>query len=146
MQAEKKDPILTESVEDYLESILVLSSQLPYVRSVDVASHLGFSKPSVSHAVKLLAEEGFIEVSPKKQLTLTEKGKEAAARTYQRHLFFTEMLTNIGVDPDIAAQDACRLEHCISQETFDAIVSYYNGRSDDASDDAVSTDSKGASN
>lgn len=130
MKAEKKDPVLTESVEDYLESILVLSTKLPYVRSVDVASHLGFSKPSVSHAVRLLAEEGFIEVNEKKQLTLTEKGAKAAESTYQRHLFFTEMLTNIGVDPQVAAEDACRMEHCISQETFEAIQKYYNNRNE----------------
>lgn len=124
MHSDKKDPILTESVEDYLESVLVLSTQLPYVRSVDVASHLGFSKPSVSHAVKLLNEEGFLEVTPSKHLILTEKGRDAAERTYKRHQFFAQMLVGIGVDPQVAEEDACRLEHVISQETFDAIVRY----------------------
>ncbi len=125
MHIEKKDPKLTESVEDYLESILVLSTQLEHVRSVDVASHLGFSKPSVSHAVKLLAEEGLIEIGPNKYLILTEKGKEIATATYRRHVFFTDMLTSIGVDIDIAEADACRIEHVISEETFQAIVKFY---------------------
>lgn len=125
MQPEKKDPKLTESVEDYLESILVLSTQLPHVRSVDVASHLGYSKPSVSHAVKLLSEEGYLEVTPNKYLLLTDKGHEVASNTYARHVFFTEMLTGIGVDLEIARADACRIEHVISEETFQAIQNYY---------------------
>lgn len=125
MLTEKKVGKLTESVEDYLESILVLSSQLENVRSVDVASHLGFSKPSVSHAVKLLSEDGLIEVGPDKYLTLTEKGYKAAMMTYQRHVFFTDMLTAIGVPHDIAQEDACRIEHAISEETFLAIQRYY---------------------
>ena len=106
MSPDKKDSKLTESVEDYLESILVLSTKLPHVRSVDVASHLGFSKPSVSHAVKILSEEGLIEVLPSKFLVLTEKGKEIAQSTYNRHVFFTDMLTSIGVDLNTAQADA----------------------------------------
>ncbi len=125
MSPDKKDSKLTESVEDYLESILVLSTKLPHVRSVDVASHLGFSKPSVSHAVKILSEEGLIEVLPSKFLVLTEKGKEIAQSTYNRHVFFTDMLTSIGVDLNTAQADACRIEHCISEETFQAIQNYY---------------------
>ncbi|WP_289220064.1 metal-dependent transcriptional regulator [Ileibacterium valens] len=120
----KKLP-LTESVEDYLESILVLSEQLDHVRSVDVASYLGFSKPSVSHAVKLLQEEGLLQINPKKYLILTENGKEVAQSTYRRHLFFSEMLENIGVPRDIAQKDACRIEHIISEETFEAIQNFY---------------------
>lgn len=119
---------LSESVEDYLESILVLSGQLPNVRSVDVASYLGFSKPSVSHAVKLMQEEGLIEMSPNKFLSLTEKGRQAAEATYQRHVFFTDMLESIGVPKEIASEDACRIEHIISEETFQAIQNYYNNR------------------
>ncbi len=125
MHTEKKDLKLTESVEDYLESILVLSTQLEHVRSVDVASYLGFSKPSVSHAVKVLTEEGLIETTPNKYLMLTDKGKEIATRTYARHVFFTEMLTDIGVDLDTAQADACRIEHVISEETFQAIMKFY---------------------
>lgn len=134
MKPEKKDPKLTESVEDYLESVLVLSSQLPHVRSVDVASHLGFSKPSVSHAVKMLAEEGLLEVTPNKFLLLTEKGKEVAENTYQRHVFFTDMLTAIGVDLDTAQEDACRIEHVISEETFQAIKEFYKNKEKEQED------------
>ena len=132
MQPTKKDSKLTESVEDYLESVLVLSSKLPNVRSVDVASHLGFSKPSVSHAVKLLSDEGLLEVTQKKFLVLTPKGKEVAERTYARHVFFTEMLMSIGVDQTTAENDACRIEHVISQETFNAIEKYYKEKSEQA--------------
>ena len=99
---------LGESMEDYLEAILVLSKCLDHVRSVDVASYLGFSKPSVSHAVKLLSEQGLI-----------------AEETYARHTFFSDMLQNIGVPKNIAIEDACRIEHVISQETFEAIKKYY---------------------
>ena len=106
---------LGESLEDYLESILVLSKCLDHVRSVDVASYLGFSKPSVSHAVKLLAQQGHIHLDDNKFLTLTETGKKIAE----------EMLENIGVPKDIAQEDACHIEHVISQETFDAIQKYY---------------------
>lgn len=128
MITEKKDPILTESVEDYLESILVLSGQLDHVRSVDVASYLGFSKPSVHHAVKVLSEEGFLEVTKNKHLILTEKGRRAASDTWRRHVFFTDMLMSIGVSNDVAEQDACRIEHVISEETFQAIRNYYENR------------------
>lgn len=117
---------LGESLEDYLESILVLSSQLSQVRSVDVASHLGFSKPSVSHAVKLMVEQGLVKMLPNKSLELTEKGAEIANNVYNRHCFFMNMLEQIGVDKKTAEEDACRIEHCISQETFEAIKRYYN--------------------
>ncbi|MGM9960591.1 MAG: metal-dependent transcriptional regulator [Allobaculum sp.] len=130
MQPVNKDSKLTESVEDYLESVLVLSSKLPHVRSVDVASHLGFSKPSVSHAVRLLSEEGLLEVTKNKFLVLTDKGREVAEHTYARHVFFTDMLMAIGVDQTTAETDACRIEHVISQETFDAIVRYYKEHED----------------
>ena len=116
---------LGESLEDYLESILVLSNCLDHVRSVDVASYLGFSKPSVSHAVKLLVEQQFIQLDANKFITLTNKGMKIADETYRRHLFFTDMLTAIGVPKDIAQDDACRMEHVISDETFEAIQKYY---------------------
>lgn len=121
----KEEQRLSESIEDYLEAILVLSGQLTNVRSVDVASFLGFSKASVSHAVKLLHDEGWIELSPNKYLTLTEKGREIAEGTYRRHVFFTQMLESIGVPKDIAEEDACRIEHIISEETFQAIQKFY---------------------
>lgn len=114
-----------ESLEDYLECILVLSNQLPVVRSVDVASSLGYSKPSVSHAVKLMQEQDFIRMDGTKALHLTEKGKAIASETYRRHVFFTQMLEKIGVPSAIAQEDACRMEHVVSQETFDAIRNYF---------------------
>ena len=116
---------LGESMEDYLEAILVLSKCLDHVRSVDVASYLGFSKPSVSHAVKLLSEQGLIVLDVSKFLTLSEAGKRIAEETYARHTFFSEMLQNIGVPKNIATEDACRIEHVISQETFEAIKKHY---------------------
>lgn len=115
----------SESVEDYLESILVLSGQLETVRSVDVASYLGFSKPSVSHAVKLLHEDGLVEIGPGKKLSLTEKGKAIAEETYSRHTFFTDMLENLGVRRDVAEQDACRIEHILSSESYEALQKLY---------------------
>lgn len=117
---------LGESLEDYLECILILSRQLPVVRSVDVASYLGYSKPSVSHAVKIMQSQNLITLDPSKTLHLSEAGEKIAKETYRRHCFFTEMLTNIGVPSQIAQEDACRIEHCLSQESFDAIQNYYN--------------------
>lgn len=116
---------LGESMEDYLEAILVLSECLDHVRSVDVASYLGFSKPSVSHAVKLLLQQDLIHLDPNKFIELSEKGKLIAQETYHRHCFFKEMLENIGVPKDIASEDACRMEHVVSNETFEAIQKYY---------------------
>lgn len=128
MSSENKELKLTESMEDYLEAVLILSSQLPCVRSVDVASYLGYSKPSVSHAVKAMISRGFLEVTASKQLVLTSQGEEIAKATYQRHVFFTQMLTNIGVDTKTAEEDACRIEHVISEETFQAIRSYFSSQ------------------
>ena len=119
---------LGESLEDYLEAILVLSGCVDRVRSVDIASYLGFSKPSVSHAVKLLQEQGLIHLDANKIITLTDEGQKIADETYKRHIFFTDMLTSIGVPKDVAQKDACRMEHVISQESFDAIQNYYKAK------------------
>lgn len=119
---------LGESLEDYLESILVLSEKIDHVRSVDVASYLGFSKPSVSHAVKLLEKDGYLHLDENKFLYLTDAGNRIATETYRRHRFFREMLEEIGVPITIAENDACRMEHVISQETFDAIQNYYENK------------------
>lgn len=119
---------LGESMEDYLEAILVLSQQLESVRSVDVASYLGFSKPSVSHAVKVMSEKGLVRLDQGKILHLTDEGREIAQSTYQRHCFFSNMLENIGVDKETAAKDACRIEHVISEESFEAIQNFYNNK------------------
>lgn len=116
---------LGESLEDYLEAILVLSGQLKQVRSVDVASYLGYPKPSVSHAVKLLEKQNLITLGESKALELSPEGQRIAQEIYHRHVFFTDMLQNIGVKQEVAEQDACRIEHVLSQETFDAIERFY---------------------
>ncbi|MBR0144201.1 MAG: metal-dependent transcriptional regulator [Clostridia bacterium] len=112
---------LMESGEMYLETILLLRAKRGQVRSVDVAEHMGFSKPSVSRAVGILKEDGYVLMDRKGLLTLTEKGEEAAGRIYRRHLLLTEVLCGLGVDPAVAEADACRIEHVISEETFEAL-------------------------
>lgn len=114
-----------QSLEDYLEAILVLARQLDHVHNIDIASYLGFSKSSVSHALKLLQFDGLIHIQKDKSVLLTPNGFQIAQNTYQRHAFFTEMLQQIGVRKNIAEEDACRLEHVISDETFQAIKRYY---------------------
>lgn len=108
-----------ESREDYLEAILVLGQRQDFVRSVDVANHLGFSKPSVSVAVSNLKAALLLTVDGAGGLHLTEAGKALAEQVYERHRLLTEYLVELGVDPEIAAEDACRMEHVISQVTFE---------------------------
>ena len=110
-----------ESAENYLETILILSQRLPVVRSVDVATELDFKKPSVSVAMKNLREKGHVTVSSAGYITLTESGREIAEMIYERHELFTKWLTSLGVDEKIAAQDACKIEHVLSRESFEAI-------------------------
>ena len=110
-----------ESAENYLETILILSKQRPVVRAVDIAAELDFKKSSVSVAMKKLREGGQIEVSPEGYITLTESGREIAGRIYERHQLLSAWLVRLGVDPKIAAEDACRIEHVISAESFDAL-------------------------
>lgn len=105
----------------YLESVLVLSEKLPCVRSVDVADYFGYSKPSVSRAVGLLKTGGFLSVAPDGGLTLTDVGKEVAEKIYERHTVLSSLLERLGVDPETAAEDACKIEHDISDRTFEAI-------------------------
>ncbi|MBO6107979.1 MAG: metal-dependent transcriptional regulator [Eubacterium sp.] len=109
-----------ESAEDYLETILLLSKKLPVVRSVDIANELEFKKSSVSVAMKKLRESGKITVTDSGYIYLTDEGKELAERVYERHTVFTEFLTSLGVAPDVAENDACRIEHIISEESFQA--------------------------
>ena len=109
------------STEDYLETILILRDRLGTVRSVDIANEMDFSKPSVSVAMKNLREKGCISVSPEGFITLLPKGEEVARRIYERHLLFTKWLINLGVDEKTASEDACRIEHAISDESFEAI-------------------------
>ena len=110
-----------ESAENYLETILVLHNQKGTVRSIDIANELGFSKPSVSVAMKKLRETDQITVSPEGYLYLTESGRATAEKIYERHLFLSEWLEKLGVDPVVAASDACKIEHVISTESFAAI-------------------------
>ena len=109
---------LQESGEMYLETILVLSQRQRYVRSIDVAEHMGFSKPSVSRAVSLLKQGEYITVDREGFLYLTDAGREVAEKIYERHTLLTELLISIGVDSEVAEADACRVEHDISDETF----------------------------
>ena len=110
-----------ESREDYLETILILEGRKVNVRSVDVANELGYSRPSVSRAVKLLREKDFITVDSSGIINLTEKGRKKAEEVYDRHVVLTEFFVALGVDEGTAAQDACKMEHVISRETFEAL-------------------------
>ena len=112
---------LYASGEDYLEAILVLQKKLGVVRSVDVARHMEVSKPSVCHAVATLRDGGFLTMDEDHFLHLTDVGREVAERIYERHCFFTEQLIATGVDPKTAEADACRIEHIISQDSFEKI-------------------------
>lgn len=110
-----------ESAENYLETILMLSQELPVVRSVDIANELGFKKSSVSIAMKNLREKNYITVSDAGFITLTESGREIAEMIYERHKFLSSWLVKLGVDEKIASEDACKIEHIISKESFEAI-------------------------
>ena len=110
-----------KSAEDYLEMILRLTEEKGYARSVDIAMGLGVSKPSVSVAMKQLREGGYILMGKDNYISLTDSGMEIAQRIYERHKVLTRVLTMIGVDPEIAQEDACKVEHDISAQTFEAI-------------------------
>ena len=115
---------LQASGEMYLETILVLSQQKNVVHSVDISEYMGYSKPSVSRAVGLLREGGYLDMAPDGALTLTEVGLEVAAKIYERHTLLTDLLVHLGVDRAVAAEDACKMEHVISDETMRAIKQY----------------------
>lgn len=115
---------LQESGEMYLEAICVLSKTKGFVRSVDVSEYLGYSKPSVSRAVSVLKEGGYIRVEADGGLVLTESGSAVAEKIYERHTLLTELLVKMGVPEEIAAEDACRLEHAISDTSFQCIKEY----------------------
>lgn len=119
---------LGKSKEDYLETILILSSRLGEVLSVDVARYMNFSKPSVSNAVKLLTKDGYLERYPNGSLHLTEEGNKIAKSIYERHRFFTEQLIGIGVSTKQAEQDACKIEHIISEESFQILKKALNNK------------------
>ncbi len=115
---------LQESGEMYLETILVLTNKNGSVRSLDVAEYMGFSKPSVSRAVSLLKNGGYITVNGEGHLLLTDVGQEVAEKIYNRHKQLTDFLVSIGVSPETASEDACKMEHNISDETFEAIKQF----------------------
>ncbi len=119
---------LQESGEMYLETIYVLSQTHPIVRSVDVSEYMGYSKPSVSRAVGLLKSGGYLCMDTDGSLTLTEAGKAVAEKTYDRHKTLTAVFTYLGVDEKVAAEDACKIEHVISDETFAALKRHIRAR------------------
>lgn len=116
--------VLQESGEMYLETILILSQKSSLVRAIDVGEEMGFSRPSVSRAVHLLAEGGFIEISPDSGLSLTETGREVAEKIYERHKVLSAWLISLGVEPKTATEDACKIEHDISDASFAAMKRY----------------------
>ncbi len=118
-----------ESVEDYLETILVLSKKLPQIRSIDIANELHYSKPSVSVAMKNLKAKEYIVISEDGHIHLTEEGQKLAETVYERHALLSNWLIKMGVDPEVAAADACKMEHDISPESFAAIKKFVEAHS-----------------
>ncbi|MCL2865096.1 MAG: metal-dependent transcriptional regulator [Lachnospiraceae bacterium] len=121
---------INESAENYLETIYILSNKIGAVRSIDIVHELGYSKPSVSVAMKHLRENNYIKTDKDGYITLTITGREIAARIFERHYVLTNSLISIGVTPEVAADDACRIEHVISAETFEAIKTYIHKKED----------------
>ena len=117
---------IRESGEMYLETIYVLLQKNGAVRSIDISEHMGYSKPSISRGVGLLKQGGYILVDKDGYITLTDAGEAMANKIYERHTVLSSMLIKLGVDPEVAAEDACRLEHAISDESFEAIKRHFN--------------------
>ena len=117
---------IQQSQENYLETIYMLQKNKGFCRSIDIANELGFSKPSVSVAMKHLRENGYIEVMGDGNITLLEPGKRIAEELFERHTMLTKALVSIGIPEEIAAEDACRIEHVISKESFEAIKESFN--------------------
>ena len=122
---------LQESGEMYLKTILQLSLQKSSVHSIDISEFMGFSKPSVSRAVSILKESGYIDIHEDKSITLTESGKEIATRLYERQVVMSYLLRTMGVSEDTAFEDACRMEHIISDESFAAVKQFLNVADED---------------
>ncbi len=123
--------VIHKSAEDYLEAMLIMKERHGYVRSIDVAEHLGVTKPSVSYATKQLRENGYITMDHANFIVLTDKGMEIAQRIYTRHKVLTSFFEMLGVSPENAREDACKVEHDLSEETFDAICAHINGMKED---------------
>lgn len=119
---------LKPSGEMYLETIYVLSQEKTSVHSVDIAEHMGFSKPSVSRAVGILKNENYITIDSDGSITLTEEGYSLSRKIYERHTVLTKALTMLGIDADTASEDACKIEHVISDKTFEAIKKYMSDK------------------
>lgn len=115
---------IQESAENYLEAILMIKNKKGYVRSIDVVNHLGVTKPSVSVAMKRFREEGYVTMDKDGAITLTEKGREIAERMYERHQLIAKTLMIIGVDEETAYEDSCKIEHCISDVTFEKLKEF----------------------
>ena len=118
---------IQESAENYLEAILIIHNRQGNVRSIDIANELGFSKPSVSVAMKNLRTNGYIEMDKDGFITLLDKGREIAEKIYERHTLISNWLMHMGVSPETAAEDACRIEHVISAETFEKLKEHVAG-------------------
>ena len=119
-----------ESGEDYLETILMLENRMGYVRSVDIATEMGYAKPTISIAMRRLRESGYIDVDQRRDIHLTATGREVAERIYERHVTLTRILESLGVDPATADHEACKIEHDISADTFSRIRAYFNEHMD----------------
>lgn len=119
---------IQESAENYLETILIIHNRQGNVRSIDIANELGFSKPSVSVAMKNLRTNGYIEVDKEGFITLLDKGREIADKIYERHTLLSAWLVRMGVSPEVAAEDACRIEHVISAETFERLKEHVSAQ------------------
>lgn len=116
--------LIKESAENYLEAILILNNKNGYARSIDVANELGFSKPSVSVAMKRFREDGYITIDKEGKISLTDKGREVANKVYERHEVIAKVLISIGVDKAVAYEDSCKIEHDISEHTFEKLKEY----------------------
>ena len=122
---------IQQSAEDYLEAMLMLQEKYGYIRSIDIARHLGVTKPSVSYAVKRLRESGYINMNANGPITLAPAGYKIARRIYERHKALTAFLLKLGVSQEQAEEDACKIEHVISHETYVAICDYVNEGNED---------------
>lgn len=119
---------IQKAAEDYLETMLMMKEKHGFIRSIDVAEHLGVTKPSVSYTTKRLRENGYITMDKEGLITLTDSGMEIASRMYERHKLLTEFFTFLGVDEKTAREDACKVEHDLSEKTFDAICKHANAK------------------
>ena len=116
---------ITEAVENYLETILILSQKQPDVHAIDICSYLGYSRPTVSIILKKMKDEGLVKVDGDNHIKLTDAGRSVAERIYDRHRVLTDFFVYLGVNRDVAAEDACMVEHDISDETFERLKSHY---------------------